>query len=254
MQGRITTEDLKGLKDVLLVHDSEQFYVALNKPIDASKVGGGLLHNNFNNGSRCLPVNGWFLGIHKNDGQAKLGTRELTWKKGDAWHSSAPIANQMIVLEQFEQSPILLFTNRHMEILPTGGNRWVSVTQSLHKFTGKNLYDSGPRQINGISPMFSAMLMDVKSRTVNLVGFSSVPAVQHYLDDGKGPPPMPQGAMLNPGGVDPKKLAADFLPPPLGFGGNPGLVPLPLNGRIRIMRNAGPNVIQVLPAPEPEKK
>ena len=39
--------------------------------------------------------------------------------------------------------------------------------------------------------------IDLKSRTINLIGFSG--SIQHYVDDGKGPPPMPQGAQLNPG-------------------------------------------------------
>jgi outer membrane protein assembly factor BamB/tetratricopeptide (TPR) repeat protein len=225
VQGRITAEDVKGLKDPLLLQDGERFYIALNKPINSGKVGGGLLHNNFNNGTRCLNVNGWFVAVQRQDGQKKVGDRDLAWKKGDlAWHSYMPVHNQMIVLDQFDQAPVVVFTARYNEILINGSNRWVSVTQTLHKANGKMIYDSGPRQIN-TSPMFSAFQMDLKSRTINLIGFSG--SVQHYLDDGKGPPQNPQGAMLNPRLQDAKSstlLLNPGLVPANGFA-PPGFVP-----------------------------
>src|ERR1019366_6828829 len=102
----------------------------------------------------------------------------------------------MIVLEQFDQSPIILFTARFMESTPNGGNRWVSNTQSLQKSNGKMVYESAPAQFNfNGQPMFSSLQLDLKARTINLIGFST--SVQHYIDEGKGPPPLPQGAMLN---------------------------------------------------------
>lgn len=226
VQHRITPQDVNGLKDALLLQDSERFYVALNKPVDAGRVNQGLLHNNFNNGVRCMPVNGWFLAFHKADGQKKLGDRNITWKKGDmAWHSQTPIQNQMIVLEQFDQLPIILFTTRYNEIIPNGGNRWTSVTQSIQKTNGLWVYD-GTRPING-QPMFSGLQVDAKSRTINLVGLSG--SVQHYIDDGKGPPAFPLGAMNAPAPNPPGKQVG-FAPPPV----------LPLNQflppQIRILR------------------
>jgi outer membrane protein assembly factor BamB/tetratricopeptide (TPR) repeat protein len=199
VQGRVTPEDVRGLKDALLLQDAERFYVALNKPIEPNRVGGGLLHNNFNNGTRCLNVNGWFVAVHRQDGQKKVADREITWKKGDlAWHSYMPVQNQMIIVDQFDQSPVVLFTARYNQLHPNGGNGWVSATQSLHKATGKMVYEA-TRPINGASPMFASFQLDLKSRTINLIGFSG--SVQHYVDDGKAPPP-PQGAMLHPGHLD----------------------------------------------------
>ncbi|HZZ79968.1 MAG TPA: PQQ-binding-like beta-propeller repeat protein [Gemmataceae bacterium] len=234
VRNRVTTEDLKGLRNPLLLHDNEQYYIALNKPIDPARVAQGVLHNNFNNGARCLPVNGWFLFVQKHDGSRKVGQRELTWKKGDVWHSIVPIQNQMIVMEQFDQSPVILFTARYHELMPNGGNRWVSVTQSLSKTSGLLVYDSGPRGINGVSPMFSTVQIDMKARTLNLIGFSG--SVQHYVDDGKGPPPA-QGAGMAPGGNQPgTNVAAPFAADPAGV-----LVPinggvLPPNGRLPLIR------------------
>lgn len=255
IQGRIAAADLQGLKNPFILQDSERFYIALNKPVDNTKIGNGLVLNNFNNGTRCQIVNGWFLAVHRNDGERKVGDKVTAWKKGDVWHVDNPIKNQMLVVEQFEQSPILLFTARYNEILGNGGNRWVSVTQSYSKSTLKWIHDSGPRGINGFSPMFFAFQVDHKTRTVNLIGFSG--AVQHYVDDGKGPPPAPQGAMLQPGdaGAPPVGFGGPngfggMAPPPIGFqppnGFQPGM--FPPNGGIMpapggIGQPALPNVI-----------
>jgi len=255
-QGRITVADLQTLRDPLLLQDSERFYVALNRPIEMNKVDRGLLHNNFNNGTRCLPINGWFLAVQRADGKKQVGDREVAWKKGDlAWHSYMPVTNQMIVLDQFEHSPVILFTVRYNEIMNNGGNRWVSVTQSLHKSNGKMVYDSGPRQINGASPMFSLLQLDLKARTVNLIGFSG--SVQHYVDDGKGPPPQP-GAMLNPGNPPAFGMGGPVAPGqpfggiPAGAGGPifPGVMPPPMGQlppqiRLRIV-----DEVEVIPAIE----
>ena len=248
-KGRVTTEELKNMRAPLLLADSDRFYIALNKQIDG-RVAGGIVHNNFNNGTRCLPVNGWFVALHRQDGKTKIGNRDLAWKKGDlAWHSYMPVKNQMLVLDQFENSPIVLFTARYNEMLPNGGNRWVSVTESYSKSNGKMIYDSGAQGINGFSPMFSAFQMDVKTRTINLIGFSG--SVQHYVDDGKGPPPNPGSGMINPGQFPEGASNTIVLPNP----GNPGLVPannLPRAG-VRVMRVPQPVPLPVLPV-LPEQK
>jgi hypothetical protein len=202
VQGRITPEDVKGLQAPLLLGDAERFYVALNKPIDATKVSGGLVHNNFNNGTRCQLVNGWFLALQRHDGERKTKTGTIAWKKGDlAWHLSQPMHNQMIVVEQFARSPILLFTSRCLELLPNGGNRWTSLTHVFKKTDGTWVYDHKPAGIINGSPMYNMMMTDLKSRSINLLGFSN--AVQIYVDDGKGPPPLPQLGAIGQRGLFP---------------------------------------------------
>ncbi|MBI3823680.1 MAG: PQQ-binding-like beta-propeller repeat protein [Planctomycetes bacterium] len=248
VQGRITVEDIKGLQEPLLLQDADRFYVALNRPLDPAKIAkasvnvNGVIqtyfqfYNNFNNGTRCLNVNGWFVAVHRND-TAKA-------KKGDlAWHSYMPIHNQMIVLDQFEQSPIVLFTARYIEVMPNGGNRWASVAQSLHKATGKMIHDSGtPPGFNG-QPSYAGLQLDLKARVINLISFSA--SIQHYVDDGKGPPPGPQGALPNGG----NPAFAGIAPPAGGVGqpnGQPMILPAPAI-RLRIV---DPDEVQVIPAPE----
>jgi hypothetical protein len=115
--------------------------------------------------------------------------------------------------------------------------------------------------INGVAPYFALLQLDLKSRTINLIGNGWTKSVQHYVDDGKGAPAIaPQGgAMLAPQPGQPGFAGPGFIPGqgfpalPPGFqpGGMPpgGFVPPP---RVRI-RIADPDV-QVLPAPAlPEK-
>ncbi len=189
VHGRITTEDLKGLKGPMLLRDAEHFFVALNKPIDPTKVAGGIVANNFQNGLRCSPVNGWFVALHRQAGSRTVGEKTISWKAGDFhWHSYTPLANQMIVLEQFEQLPILLFTARYSELMNGGANRWVSLTQSIDKRTGKMVFDPGARQSNS-APQFTGFSLDLQNGTINMTGF--VGAIQHYIDDGRKPADLP---------------------------------------------------------------
>lgn len=188
--GRITTEEFKGLQAPLLLADAEHYYLALNKPLDERKITG-TVHANFNNGTRCLPINGWVLALHRQDGQRQTKAGAIAWKRGDlAWHTSQPMLNQMLVMEQIEQLPILLFSSRYVEVLPNGGTRWTARTNVFSKATGVWIYDhpqTGP--FNG-SPLYNAVVTDWKHRSINLMGFSS--AVQIYVDDGKPAPPVPQ--------------------------------------------------------------
>src|SRR5205823_2196136 len=114
--------------------------------------------------------------------------------------------------------------------------------QSLHKTNGKMIYDSGPKNINGASPNFALFQMDLKARTINLIGYSG--SVQHYVDDGKGPPPNPQGAMLQPGGLKDGTSNTVVVGQP-GVAPNGQLLPGQLPGRAIRLRFA--DDMQVLP-------
>ncbi len=222
-QHRIALDDLKNLKDPLLLADRERFYVTLSQPVDSNKVGGAVLHNNFNNGLRCFPVNGWVAAFQRKSGKTARG---IDFKAGDmAWHTSKKIENQMMILEQFDLLPIMLFSSRHNELIGGGaqGNRWVSATQSLHKSNGKLIFDSGNRPSNS-NAQFDAFNLDLNAGTINMIGFGGT--LQHYIDDGRKVP-LPPGATTMLG-----------QPP-----GNPALTgAIPFQGGIQIMP------VRVLPA------
>jgi hypothetical protein len=107
-------------------------------------------------------------------------------RKGDfLWHSYAPIANQMVVLEQFHSLPVLLFSARYPESVKGGfgSNRWVAMTLSMDRKTGKMVYDPiSPRLSNG-APEYYAFTIDVKDGSINMIGYQGT--VRHYVDDGR---------------------------------------------------------------------
>lgn len=231
IHGRVTTEDLKNLKDPLLLRDAERYYIALSKGHDANKFASGFVANNFSNGLRCFPVNGWVVAFHRKPGERKVGDRTLTWKAGDFhWHSYKPLDNQMIILEQFAQMPVLLFSSRYNELIQggAGGNRWSSNTQSINKHNGKMVWDPGFRQNNGAAHYF-AFNLDLKGGTINLIGFGGT--LQHYIDDGRKLsndipgggelPPLQGGGAGGGSGIGPGGR--------IGFPGG-GVMPIPPNG------------------------
>jgi outer membrane protein assembly factor BamB len=213
-QYRITQDDLRNLDDPLLLADRERFYVMLNQPVDTNKVAGGILFNNFNNGLRCLPVNGWVAAFHRHDGKHRADGAMEAHKAGDmAWHSSKPLENQMVVLEQFDLLPVLIFSTRYNEMIAGGarGNRWLLLTQSIHKATGKSIYDSGQRTTANGQAQFESLSLDLQAGTINLLSFTNT--VQHYIDDGRKVE-LPPGATAATRPPRPPNIAVDMLVPP----------------------------------------
>lgn len=186
VQFRISKADLNNLQNPLLLHDRDHFYVALNQAIDSTKVSGGIIANNFANGLRCSPVNGWFTAFHKKAGKRQMGDEWQEYKAGDmAWHSYSPVTNQMVVLEQFEKLPIVLFTARYNELVQggAGGSRWITHTESLSKRTGKMIWTPAPQPGNS-QAMFYTLNIDARAATINMVGVNNT--IQHFVDDGRG--------------------------------------------------------------------
>ena len=90
---------------------------------------------------------------------------------GQAQHLAVNnIAHQMLILEQFDQLPVLLFSARYIE---PGINvvSWKSLTQSLDKNSGKFIYDNGPENNNG-APQFFGFSVDSRAGTINMIGFT----------------------------------------------------------------------------------
>jgi hypothetical protein len=173
--------------------------------VDTTKVAGGVLSNNFANGLRCAPVNGWFCAFEKKTGEF-------------IWHLESRTNNQMIVLEQFRQLPILLFSVRYMEQLQggVGGARMVAYSGSVNKATGKVIWwPVEPRASNG-NAQFHTFSIDVPGGAINLIGHTSW--VQFYVDDGRKRPDDNAGA----GGAPVPGV------PGVAPGAGPGPVPVPV--------------------------
>jgi outer membrane protein assembly factor BamB/tetratricopeptide (TPR) repeat protein len=243
LRHRVGPEDVKGLHNPLLLADAERFYIALNRSVDAAKQG--TIFNNFANGVRSRQVNGWVVALHRKDGEKKAAGKTQAFKKGDfAWHSMAPLSHQMVILEQFDQLPVMLFSARYNEPINGGMNgfRWQSLTQSLDKNTGKFIYDGGPENNNG-APQFYAFNIDQQIGTINMVGYNGV--VQHYIDDGRK---LPQTGQVGTPGSNPygPGLNPYDLNVPPGF--NPGLPPGGGIG-IPVLPGGKKGGIRIMPAP-----
>jgi hypothetical protein len=141
--------------------------VALNQGVAMTEVSGGILYNNFANGTRCTTINGMFYAF---DHKGKM-----------RWNSR--IKNQMLVLEQFQNMPLVLFTTRYNRMAQGGRwQTWVAATESIDKKTGKYLYLSKPKDYpNGFQ--FYALNLNVKNSHIDLVG--SINGLRHSLDEGK---------------------------------------------------------------------
>jgi outer membrane protein assembly factor BamB len=157
--------ELKDLKDVLLLSDGDQFYVALNKPIEANQVVSGIMYTNFSNGTRCAIVNGMFYAFdHKG---------EMRWY--------AHVPHQMVVLEQFKNIPIVVFSSRYNSMQNGGFQRWVVANKTVDKKSGKLLWDPKLKDYNG--QQWYAFHVNAEKGAVDLVGPSD--AVRFALDDGR---------------------------------------------------------------------
>jgi outer membrane protein assembly factor BamB/tetratricopeptide (TPR) repeat protein len=254
--GRIGPDEIKSLKDPLLLADADRFYFMLNRPTEGGKLAGGQVHSNFSNGLRCIPVNGWVVALHRKDGERRVGEHAKAFKKGEfAWHSLSPLAHQMVVVEQFDQLPVLLFTARYNEPINGGlnGFRWQTYTQSLDKQSGKFIYDNGP-EANNASPQFFAFTVDPRGGTINLIGYTGV--IQHYLDDGRKPPQTGQfapPAADQPFGAEggPAVVGPPGLVPPGGVAPLPVMPALPIGGVKAKIKRAIPAPAQDPPPPAP---
>jgi outer membrane protein assembly factor BamB/tetratricopeptide (TPR) repeat protein len=141
-----------------LVADSGQFYVVLNRAQDPNLARFGGLQSNLmvGTGMRCIPVNGYVEAFRRANG-------EVNW--------NAPVVNQMMVLDQFEDLPIVLFTARHSRWQNMQGRgmmvQQVVNLQSIEKRTGKALDATRTEIPNG--QFFYALRADARGHKIEFI-------------------------------------------------------------------------------------
>jgi outer membrane protein assembly factor BamB len=147
--------DVENLKSAHLLRDRDSYFLLLNQPIDQRVVQG--VWTNVYQGMQSLPINGT---IHAFD----QATGKLRWR--------IEVANQHLVLEQFKDLPLLLFTARVNKFQNAGGAviaRQVPAVLAIHKQTGKRLYDK-ELPANGAN-IFHMIAADQKAGTVEMTSF-----------------------------------------------------------------------------------
>jgi len=144
-----------------LLRDRHSFYVAINNPPD-NKVQAGTMMSNLmpNTGLRALPVNGMLYSFN--------GKGELNW------YNEAP--NQMLVLDEFRELPMVLLTSRYNKWLNgVPGQIQVAVDILIYdKQTGKRIYfkedtTQGIQQFHSLVVKAQAGKVELRSYNLSLV-------------------------------------------------------------------------------------
>jgi hypothetical protein len=140
LQARIDPKNLDKSPTVYLLQDRFQFYLAINNTADnpANRWGGPWPNVTPYSGLRSVLVNGLVYAFLQSNGKMM-------------WYYE--VSGQALVLDQFEELPVLLFTSRSMD--PNRGYQYTAA-RSLDKRTGKLLYDSS----NNNGQQFHALTVD----------------------------------------------------------------------------------------------
>lgn len=142
---------------VYLVSDPDYLFVAVNGPADPNvPPWGGGLQPNVQNGSglRSIPVNGMVYAFNRKTG-------------GLQWYN--PVENQHMILSQFDELPLVLFTARYQHLSPPPQRiaMWKYTARAIAKHNGKLWYDN-PNVFAGM--FFHSLTMDHRTGKVELTG------------------------------------------------------------------------------------
>jgi outer membrane protein assembly factor BamB len=160
LNGKMDPKDLEKAHSVTLLSDLKDFYVAVNKPADPNLAQFGGVQPNLMQGTglRSLPVNGEFYAFDGATGKVK-------------WHNTA--VNEMLILDQFRELPMVLFTARYVQWI--NGQRQQQQVVSLlaiDKRTGKRLFqdedERGNKRLQNTA-QFHAVNLDTKAGKVELI-------------------------------------------------------------------------------------
>jgi hypothetical protein len=176
-KGHLTVYDLRTQKEVLdadvdpktidkaqgvaLLQDATHLYVLVNGPQDTNANPWGGPWSNFmpTTGLRSLPVNGMVYVFHRETGK-------LRWKD--------EVEQQMLLLESWDEMPVLLFTSRYQRLMGAGANRWavngVSI-KVIDKRNGKLIYDQ-PELNNNNAQQFHAFNWDRSAGKMELISYN----------------------------------------------------------------------------------
>lgn len=144
-------------RDLRLLADALQFYVATDTPPAADEYAGGIVQPNLLPGSglRSLPVNGWLYAFRRDNGKV-------------AWRTE--VEPQHLLLTEFRALPVLILTARGQKLTGSVSNRssvpFVTATV-IDRRTGKVVYQP---QGTAAAPYFHALYRDAKGGLIELAG------------------------------------------------------------------------------------
>src|SRR5205807_2592910 len=93
---------LEKVNEGLLLQDAGNFYVVLNRAAEPNPQIQGPWPNL--NGLRSVPVNGMVYAFARDTGKLR-------------WRTMEPVLNQMLLVERFQELPVLIFTAKYNKAL-----------------------------------------------------------------------------------------------------------------------------------------
>jgi outer membrane protein assembly factor BamB len=168
----VDPKDLDKVQQAHLLRDKEQYYLILDQPPDNQKNPWGGPWHSVMNGLYSMVVNGKIYAFTRSTGK-------LRWK--------SDVTGQMLVLNRFEDLPMLLFTARSQRAVNQGGRMGgmgggmmampVASVRSIDKRTGKILYDKEfPNENNN----FFALNTKFRDGKISLVRHNLM--IEHSLE------------------------------------------------------------------------
>lgn len=155
LKTRVKAEDLEKLTEAWVLADRNLIYVLLNRPPEPIPgIQGGLL-SNIHPVLSSLPASGTLHAFDRAGGK-------MRW--------SNAVTNQQLLLEQFDESPLLIFTVKYAKLENMRIWRQVQVVEVIDKSTGKFVWPPpGKKEMmhNNQQP-FHALRIDAKRGVVSL--------------------------------------------------------------------------------------
>jgi hypothetical protein len=171
LRSEVLAEHLKEVNDGHVLQDRGDYYLILNRPFaGAGQPGMQQVPVQNTYGLRCTPVNGWVYAFQRDTGEVH-------------WRTMDPVLNQMLVLEQFRDSPVLLFSARYNRVMNQQQFQFIPMvsTRAIIKATGKLLFDSETSSYQTQGSYFAVQINRREGR-FDLIGTNQT--LRFYADDG----------------------------------------------------------------------
>jgi outer membrane protein assembly factor BamB len=176
-KAQLAAKHLEKVQNVVLFTDDANLYLTCNGESDPNLIGwGGIVSNLMPNmGMRSLTVNGELYSFNRADGELN-------------WHN--PVPNQMLVMDQFKELPVMLFTARYAKWMNQGVNKQAMqfvATQSIEKQSGKLKYFNESVN-NGQQQQYTGLNVDLRNGKIELVSWNVKLVHRLLTEDGKVKP------------------------------------------------------------------
>jgi len=180
---KLEAKHLEKVEKISLLSDDKAVYIACNGPGNPDMQPWGGVQSNLmpGTGLRALSINGELYSFDRTSGELK-------------WHN--PVPSQMLVLEQFKEMPVLLFTARYNKWANQGAIRNVInvvATETIEKQSGKLKYYNE----NPINQQFHSVTLDAKTGKIEMVSYQ-MKLVHTLLTPGEAKPVEKPGAGQTP--------------------------------------------------------